>query len=125
MAFAIPVASASASTSAPSSSNPCQDTTPPGIQFYRCTGTSESSSWVGLDCNIETNYNASNADSPFNVYAAYNNCPFRIWLHQYVNWDNNGWSYCINPGYLTDVPIITAPYDHPLNIYMSDNPNNC
>jgi hypothetical protein len=51
--------------------------------------------WIGVACRVGANYNAG---SVFNVYHAHNGCSVRVWLHQYTNWYNNGWSHCISPG---------------------------
>ena len=133
-AFAVPATPASATvthtsaaaiTSASAVVVPCGSSTPPNhIQFFRCTTNSQTGSLVAGDCNIGQNYNVNNA--PFNVYAAYNYCLVRVWLHQQTNWSQGGWSYCINP------PDVFGPYQqtppqfqHPDNIYISSNESAC
>lgn len=55
-------------------------------------------------------------------YKVGNGCSVRVWLHQYVNWKDDGWSYCISPNSQTDVPV---EYEYPLNIYISENSEDC
>ena len=103
---------------------PCGSSTPPNhIQFFRCTTNSQAGSLVAGDCNIGQNYNVNNAS--FNVYAAYNYCPVRVWLHQATNWSHSGWSYCINPEDLGPYQETSAQYQHPDNIYISSNESGC
>ena len=79
------------------------------------------SSWVGIACSTNVNHNGTNG--VFNVYYVQNGCFMRVWLHEYADWSAGGWSYCISPqAYDTAVP---AAYQHPLNIYVSSNPDAC
>lgn len=87
--------------------------------FWRCTSTSATGAWVSVLCSP---YTENNAGTVFNVYGAANQCDVRVWLHQYINWANNGWSYCIDPLAVVYPP---AAYQHPENIYISDNTSNC
>lgn len=114
---------ASATTAAPATDSPCFDT-PLSVnqvsQFDRCINNNPNGNWAGLDCIENVNVYA-NGNSPFNVYSAYNNCPFRVWLHQYKN--GGGWTFCISPD--TQRWSIGAPYQNPLNIYLSSNSAKC
>jgi hypothetical protein len=88
--------------------------------FYRCTGTSPSSEWVGSSCG-EGNYNAG---SEYNVYIAFNTCDTRVWLHQfpYPKDENSGWSFCATIGISDQMP---SEYQHPENIFVSANSSQC
>jgi hypothetical protein len=102
-----------------------QATTPCGAfqfnfaEFNRCTGRT----WAGALCQVNANYNGSNG--PFNVLAAASDCGTRVWLHQDAwngsNW-GSGWSFCISPGVGENVP---SQFQHPLNIFISNNLANC
>lgn len=132
-ACVVPVTAASASAAHPStaavtSANavvvPCGSNTPiNNIQFFRCTTNTQTGSLVAGDCNIGQNYNVNNA--PFNVYAAYNYCFVRVWLHQATNWQQGGWAYCINPKDLGPYQETPAQFQHPDNIYISSNEDGC
>jgi hypothetical protein len=89
-------------------------------QFYRCTGTSPSSQWVGSSC-AAGNYNAG---TQFNVYIAFNTCDTRVWLHEYPypEWESSGWTVCATIGVSDD---IDPQYQHPENIYVSTNYSQC
>jgi hypothetical protein len=88
--------------------------------FYRCTGTSPASEWVGSSCS-EGNYNAG---TEYNVYIAFNTCDTRVWLHQYPypEDENSGWTFCATIGVSDQVP---AEYQHPKNIFVSSNYSQC
>jgi hypothetical protein len=67
--------------------------------------------------NIDpTNQCNNNPDNCF-VYAT-NGYPWRVWLHQDINWEGGGWAYCINPS-ASDVEI-PAAYEDPANVYVSE-----
>jgi hypothetical protein len=104
---------------------PCHDTALTGNQnnqFDRCISGSPTGTWLGLDCASNVNVDA-NGNSPFNVFSADNNCDVRVWLHQFKNWTNNGWSFCISPG--ESIFAINTPTRNPLNIYFSSNTAPC
>jgi len=50
-------------------------------------------------------------------------CNVRVWLHQYTNWQNNGWSVCLSPDSYYNLSL-TANV-HPMNIYISTNQSSC
>jgi hypothetical protein len=117
--------SAAATTSATAADPPCSHSTPADTsEFFRCTTTSQSGPLVAGLCTIGQNYNVNNA--PFNVYASWNYCSARVWLHQQTNWSQGGWSYCIDPvdlmGPYSQIP---PQFQHPDNIYISSNDNIC
>ena len=63
------------------------------------------------------------------MLAADNDCVTRVWLHQDAwngsNW-GSGWTYCISPGAGIGTPLnVPAQYQHPLNIYISENSAPC
>lgn len=94
-------------------------------EFYRCTGTAQTSSWVGSSCAPGN----SDAKSSFNVYDARNECVgalghVRVWLHEYTDYTNgHGWAVCINPG-VTGQEIDPAD-QHPENIQVTTNTETC
>jgi hypothetical protein len=52
-----------------------------------------------------------------------NQCDYRVWLHEYTNYqNNNGWAFCISPGQIVSVE---PWYWYPQNIYVSNNPAQC
>ncbi len=115
------VVTAASTRSAPSplATTPCGAFQFNFAEFNRCTG----STWAGALCQVGANYNGSNG--PFNVLAAASDCGVRVWLHQDAwngsNW-GSGWSFCISPGLGENVP---DQFQHPLNIYISNNEANC
>jgi hypothetical protein len=56
------------------------------------------------------------------IYYVTSHCGTRVWLHQYVNWQNHGWSWCVSPLAAKPVP---SQYENPLNIYISANGSPC
>lgn len=130
VAFAVPAASAAAAPRSrvpAAAATPCSNTSFQNDGFNRCTSNSPSGSWSGLTCAMNTNVNA-NGNSPFNVYAAGNGCPVRVWLHQNKDWATaGGWTFCISPVNFTGSFWATIPtqYQHPLNIYFSSNQAGC
>ena len=129
---AAPVASAStapyaisAGTARADASGPCLKALPPNGAWYRCTTTSYSGGWVRALCNPGQNYNATNG--PFNVYAALNACGYRVWLHQYTDWQNHGWSLCTSPetNGVANYYQVSSGYEHPMNIYISSTQSAC
>jgi hypothetical protein len=127
-AFAALPATASATTASPAAATASTTTAatafscypPPnvGSQFEYCNG----SRWVdSMPCYANTNYNGTNGT--FNVYHARNGCFWRVWLHQYTDWWNHGWAYCISPSAYYVTP--PSAYQHPYNIYISSNPSSC
>jgi hypothetical protein len=71
------------------------------------------------NCYISQNYTLPSGSSLNNVAS---DCSTRVWLHQYTNWTNHGWAYCIDPYGVVSVP---AQYSHPQNAYVSGNSANC
>lgn len=67
------------------------------------------------------NHNAA-AGTEYNVYQTYEECGVRVWLHQNRDWQDGGWAYCLTGGQEDSIP---AAYQHPLNIYISDNGSFC
>jgi hypothetical protein len=61
---------------------------------------------------------------PVPVSEVLNNCGGRVWLHQYTNYVNHGWAYCIDPGPGTrkDIP---SDRQFPANIQITTNGNAC
>jgi hypothetical protein len=94
-------------------------------EFYRCTGTSQTSAWVGSSC-ATGNHNAA---SSYNIYDARNECVgsegyVRVWLHQYTDYANgNGWAICVNPDAYGQE--IDPDYQHPENIQVTTNTEAC
>lgn len=43
-------------------------------------------------------------------------CLTRVWLHEFVNWKDGGWSWCVSPFASGAVP---SKYQDPFNIYIS------
>jgi hypothetical protein len=120
-------ASASAQTGAPAQTGAspqtqyCNDPMNfPTISFWRCTGATEGSPWVGSSCNVN-NYNAGTS---YNVYAWDNACGDRVWLHQYTYPKDvdKGWSYCISPG---SIGVTPTQYRNPQNIEVVSNTAKC
>lgn len=78
---------------------------------------------IGENCApTNANYNIAPLSGPLGAFAAQNGCIFRLWLHQYNNWQNHGWSYCINPNSSANIP---ARYSNPQNAYLSSNTARC
>lgn len=128
VALALPATSASAaprSAAQAAAATPCQNSELGG-GFARCTSTSPSGTWASIACASNVNVNA-NAGSPFNVYAAANSCPVRVWLHQFTDWQAGGWSFCVAPVNLNRSFLATIPaqFQHPMNIYFSANDTDC
>lgn len=91
--------------------------------FSRCTG----ALWATTPCDYGSNFNGGNG--PWNVIAADNDCVTRVWLHQDdwngSNW-GSGWTYCISPGAGINSPLnVPSQFQHPLNIYISQNSDPC
>jgi hypothetical protein len=63
-------------------------------------------------------------DVTYPPYTEYDNwIGYRVWLHQYTNWLNHGWSYCISPyGGPASVP---SQYQNTADVYVSANNANC
>lgn len=92
--------------------------------FWRCTGTSATSPWVGSSC-APGEYNAG---SYYNVYLAVNFCAYRVWLHEYKYPAdvNNGWAVCVSPYLDSGYELsLNAGYQHPENIMVSNNTAAC
>jgi hypothetical protein len=106
----------------PATTIPCgDDAVPTGEDFWRCTGSSETAEFVGSSC-AEGEYNAG---SYYNVWAWVNNCPARVWLHQYTypKDGTSGWSVCIAPDSLGYWSPPANP--EPENIMVSANTASC
>jgi hypothetical protein len=95
-------------------------------EFWRCTGSSETSTFVGSPCT-QGSYNAG---SYYNVWGAINECPTRVWLHENEIPPSGatpaGWSVCIAPAadYPYNAPIFTANLK-PENIQVVANDSSC
>jgi hypothetical protein len=94
-------------------------------EFWRCTGTSATSTWVGSTC-AEGEYNAG---SQYNVYDVYNLCNTRVWLHKYTYPKDvtapDDWSVCVPPANGNTYPVLSPDYVHPENIMVSANTAAC
>lgn len=87
--------------------------------FWRCTGGSATSRFVGSSCN-QGEYNAG---TNYNVWGAINLCGTRVWLHQfkYPKDQTSGWSICIAPLTAT----VFSVGETPQNIMVSANTASC
>jgi hypothetical protein len=93
-------------------------------EFWRCTGNSATSLWVGSSCK----QNEYNAGSKYNVYAVWNYCSTRVWLHadKYPADETGGWTFCVPPfGFPDASEDIPSTDVHPANIEVTANVNNC
>lgn len=88
-------------------------------QFWRCTGSSASSRFVGSSCN-QGQYNAG---TNYNVWGAINLCPTRVWLHQlkFPAYQSGGYAICVGPGFAGQFSV----GEFPQNIMVSSNRANC
>jgi hypothetical protein len=105
---------------------PCDDGVDysPTQNFWRCTGTSVTSRWVASSC-AEGEYNAA---TEYNVYGIINNCPSRVWIHEYMypKDTTSGWAECVGPiGYADSSGVVNSEYVHPENIMVSANTADC
>jgi hypothetical protein len=103
---------------------PCgDDPQPSGDEFYRCTGSSETATFVGSSC-AEGEYNAGKG-SYYNFWAFVNNCSTRVWLHEYPypTDTTSGWSICTPGGYEGYANPPANP--EPENIMVSANTAYC
>jgi hypothetical protein len=99
---------------------PCgDDALPTGFEFWRCTGSSATATFVGSSCNL----GEYNAGSHYNVWAFVNNCNGRVWLHQYTypTDTTSGWSICTGPAHAGFFPGNPEPE----NIMVSANTASC
>jgi hypothetical protein len=111
-------------TAAQTTPVPCadEDGLSNNIEFWRCTGTSATSKWVGSTCDVGE-YNAA---TTYNVYLAINDCSTRVWLHglDYPLFETaGGFAYCISP-HSTWVPA-AGDSNFPENIQVSENTSSC
>jgi hypothetical protein len=74
---------------------------------------------VDYDCTAGANYDSNPA---LQMQKAYNGCSFRAWLHEYTNYVNHGWAYCISPGKTVSIP---SEYQFPHNIQITSNRSAC
>jgi hypothetical protein len=74
---------------------------------------------ASYSCVRNTNY-----DSPrVPIYDYKNNCDFRVWLHEFVDYEGNGWAYCTNG--ITGRGSLPADRRNPENIQITSNENPC
>lgn len=93
-------------------------------EFWRCTGTSATSTYVGSSCTP----NEYNAKTEYNMYAAINDCLTRVWVHQYMYPKDTtaGWTICFGPpGNASSIQTLKTADVHPQNIMVSNNPLSC
>ena len=108
-------------------SNDCGDDTGLNLaerEFWRCTGTSLTSPWVGSTCTP----GEYNAGTNYNVFWAINNCADRVWLHELTYPDfteYGGFAYCVNPGPEAVWIPAAGDSDFPENIQVTDNDSPC
>ena len=89
---------------------------PPSTSYFEYCN---NSAWITFGCST-ANHNGTNG--AYNVYYTNNRCGVRVWLHQYTDWSSGGWSYCLSPGQENTIP---SGYQHPYNVYVSDNGSFC
>jgi hypothetical protein len=107
---------------------PCadQDGLSGSAEFWRCTGSSATSKWVGSSCNVNE-YNAGD-NGTYNVYLAINDCGTRVWLHglDYPEFTKDGgFADCINPHSSFAPNGGDGVPEFPKNIQVTSNTSDC